>query len=154
MQAINYLQFGGNADEAIRFYEKVLQATTTKKVKFGVLEDNPAAPMKEEEKKMIMESSLEFLGNKIMISDIPPFMQKTIGDLSIGNTLIVSLIDGEPEIYQQYFKGLSLEGKVIMPLTEVPWSSCFGIVMDKFGVIWKLNSDASQFLSSFEEKSK
>lgn len=151
MQAINYLQFGGNAEEAIHFYEEVFQATTVKKVKFGVLGENPAASMTEQEKEMIMESSLDFLGNKVMISDIPPFMQKTVGSLTIGNTLIVSLIDGESEIYQQYFKGLSLEGTILMPLMEVPWSSCFGIVIDKFGVTWKFNSDASKFLASFEE---
>lgn len=150
MQTITYLQFGGNAKEAIHFYEEALQATAVKKVKFGFFGDNPAAPMTNEEKEMIMESSLEFSGNKIMISDVPSFMKKTTGNITAGNSLIISLIDGDPESYQKYFKALSNEGKVIMPLMEVPWSTCFGIVVDKFGITWKFNSDTSKFLNSFE----
>lgn len=147
MQAITYLQFGGNANQALHFYETALQATSVRKVTFGDLGENPGQPMTSEEKEMIMESCLEFLGNKIMMSDVPPFMQAVTGELSTGNTLLISLIDGDPKEYQYYFDALSQEGIVIMPLSKVPWSECFGLVIDKFGVTWKFNSDASKFLS-------
>ncbi|MCY9660027.1 hypothetical protein P5G65_15730 [Paenibacillus chondroitinus] len=31
-------------------------------------------------------------------------------------------------------------------LSEMLWSSCFGMLVDKFGVTWKFNSDADKFL--------
>lgn len=147
MQAITYLQFGGNANQALHFYEIALQATSVRKVTFGTLGENPKQLMTSEEKEMIMESCLEFSGNKIMMSDVPPFMQAMTGEVSTGNTLLISLIDGDPKEYQRYFDALSQEGIVIMPLSNVPWSECFGLVIDKFGVTWKFNSDASKFLS-------
>ncbi|MNJ80841.1 hypothetical protein D3C77_793720 [compost metagenome] len=48
---------------------------------------------------------------------------------------------------ENYFANLSVGGYVIMPLSEVPWSSCFGMLVDKFGVGWKFNSDADKFLN-------
>lgn len=33
-----------------------------------------------------------------------------------------------------------------MPLSSTPWSSCFGMIVDQFGIGWKFNSDAVQFL--------
>lgn len=59
MQAITYLQFGGNANQALHFYEIALQATSVRKVTFGTLGENPKQLMTSEEKEMIMESCLE-----------------------------------------------------------------------------------------------
>ncbi|MHC8520862.1 hypothetical protein ACPJHQ_05565 [Rossellomorea sp. H39__3] len=61
--------------------------------------------------------------------------------------MIISLIDGDPDLNQIYFDHLSQGGTIIMPLSSVPWSSSFGMVKDRFGVIWKFNSDASAFLN-------
>lgn len=33
-----------------------------------------------------------------------------------------------------------------MPLSSTPWSSCFGMIVDKFGIGWKFNSDAVTYL--------
>ncbi|GAA0600818.1 hypothetical protein GCM10009001_16640 [Virgibacillus siamensis] len=60
MKAIPYLQFGGNTEEALTFYDQALQATNVKKVKFGAYGEDPNAPLSEEEKNMIMESCIKF----------------------------------------------------------------------------------------------
>ncbi|GLO68112.1 hypothetical protein MACH08_38960 [Oceanobacillus kimchii] len=98
---------------------------------------------------MIMESRIEFLGNVLMMSDVLPSMQAVTGKTSIGNNLLISIIDADPEINKQIFEGLSVDGKIIMPLSSTPWSANFGMVVDKFGVVWKFNSEASKFLDSF-----
>lgn len=41
-------------------------------------------------------------------------------------------------------------GTVMMPLSSVPWSASFGMLIDKFGVSWKFSGEASKFLASFD----
>ncbi|KMK95056.1 VOC family protein [Rossellomorea marisflavi] len=144
MKSIVYLQFNGQAQEALTFYEKALQGTV-EQVTFGAIPQDP--PLPAEEQTMIMESRLDFSGNTIMISDVLPSMQAVTGSISPGTNVIISLIDGDPDLNQIYFDHLSQGGTIIMPLSSVPWSSSFGMVKDRFGVIWKFNSDASAFLN-------
>ncbi|TYO68695.1 VOC family protein [Rossellomorea marisflavi] len=144
MKSIVYLQFNGQAQEALSFYEKALQGTV-EQVTFGAIPQDP--PLPAEEQTMIMESRLDFSGNTIMISDVLPSMQAVTGSISPGTNVIISLIDGDPDLNQIYFDHLSQGGTIIMPLSSVPWSSSFGMVKDRFGVIWKFNSDASAFLN-------
>ena len=146
MSAITYLNFDGNAEQAIAFYSEALLANEVKQVKFKDLPQNPDYPLPENELNMIMESSLEFAGGKIMMSDILPSMKKVTGDLVIGNNVLISLVIDDKQRLEQYFNNLSAGGNVMMPLSNTPWSSCFGMLVDKFGIIWKFNSDADQFL--------
>ncbi|MCB5238679.1 VOC family protein [Niallia circulans] len=150
MKAIGYLQFDGKAEEALVFYEKALQATNVKMVKYGAFGQDPNAPLTEEEQNMIMESRMEFSGNILMISDVLPFMQAMTGEIKKGNTALISIIDSDPEMNKQSFEKLSEGGSVIMPISSTPWSASFGMLVDKFGVTWKFNSEASKFLDSFK----
>ncbi|MFS0674904.1 VOC family protein [Ornithinibacillus sp. 179-J 7C1 HS] len=149
MKAISYLQFDGRAEEALAFYEKALSATSVKMVRFGDFGQDSNAPLTEEEQNMIMESRIEFSGNTLMISDVPSFMQAATGEITNGNTILISIIDADPEMNNQYFEGLSEGGTVIMPISSTPWSASFGMLVDKFGVTWKFNGEASKFLDGF-----
>ena len=81
-----------------------------------------------------------------MMSDILPSMKKVTGELVKGNNILISIVIDDKQAMESYFSNLSAGGYVIMPLSEVPWSSCFGMLVDKFGVAWKFNRDADTFL--------
>jgi len=146
MSAIAYLNFDGNAEQAIDFYAEALNATEVKKAKFADIPQDPSFPLPDNELNMIMESSIEFAGGKIMMSDILPSMKAVTGELVRGNHILISLIIDDKQRLEEYFSQLSLGGHVIMPLSNTPWSSCFGLLVDKFGVSWKFNRDADKFL--------
>ncbi|RCX13026.1 PhnB protein [Fontibacillus phaseoli] len=146
MSAIAYLNFDGNAEKAIEFYSEALNANEVKKVKFRDFPQDPNYPLPENELNMIMESSVEFAGGKIMMSDILPSMKAVTGELVKGNHVLISLVIDDKQALEKYFNNLSVDGNVIMPLSNTPWSSCFGMLVDKFGVSWKFNSDADKFL--------
>jgi len=146
MPAIVYLNFDGAAEQAIDFYSEALSATDVKQVKFKDIPQDPNYPLPENELNMVMESSIEFAGGKIMMSDILPSMMAATGEVVKGNNVIISLINDDRQTLEDYFKQLSVGGHVVMPLSDVPWSSCFGMLVDKFGVSWKFNSDAEKFL--------
>ncbi|WP_456287368.1 VOC family protein [Paenibacillus sp. AK002] len=146
MSAIAYLNFDGIAGEAIEFYSEALQANEVKKVKFKDFPQDPNYPLPENELNMIMESSVQFAGGKIMMSDILPSMKAVTGELVKGNNMLISLIMEDKQALEEYFNQLSVGGHVVMPLSNTPWSSCFGMLVDKFGVAWKFNRDADRFL--------
>lgn len=146
MPAIVYLNFDGTAEQAIDFYSEALNATEVKKVKFKDIPQDPNYPLPENELNMVMESSIEFAGGKIMMSDILPSMMAATGEVVKGNNVMISIINDDRQTLEEYFKQLSVGGHVVMPLSDVPWSSCFGMLVDKFGVSWKFNSDADKFL--------
>lgn len=146
MSAICYINFDGNAEEAIGFYAEALNASEVKKVKFKDIPQDPNFPMPEEELNMIMESSIEFAGCKIMMSDVLPSMKSVTGELIKGSNVLISLVLEDKSLLEQYFKNLSAGGVVTMPLSNTPWSSCFGMLVDQFGISWKFNSDADHFL--------
>lgn len=146
MSAIAYLNFDGIAEEAIEFYSEALQANKVKKVKFRDFSQDPNYPLPDNELNMIMESSIEFAGGKIMMSDILPSMKQVTGELVKGNSILISLVMEDQQALEEYFNQLSVGGHVVMPLSNTPWSSCFGLLVDKFGVAWKFNRDADRFL--------
>ncbi|WP_166246239.1 VOC family protein [Paenibacillus turpanensis] len=148
MSAIAYLNFDGVAEQAIEFYSEALQAIEVKKVTYKDFPQDPSYPLPENELNMIMESSIEFAGGKIMMSDLLPSMKGVTGELMKGNNVWISLVYADKQKLERYFKGLSVDGHVIMPLSNTPWSSCFGMLVDKFGFCWKFNSDADQFLDN------
>ncbi|MCL6603161.1 MAG: VOC family protein [Paenibacillus sp.] len=146
MSAIAYLNFAGFAEQAIEFYSEALHANEVKKAKFKDIPQDPNYPLPENELNMIMESSIEFAGGKIMMSDILPSMKRVTGGLVKGNNALISLVIDDKQKLEEYFNKLSVGGHVMMPLSNTPWSSCFGMLVDKFGVSWKFNSDADKFL--------
>ncbi|WP_284642989.1 VOC family protein [Paenibacillus silviterrae] len=154
MSAIAYLNFDGVAEQAIEFYSEALSAIEVKKVKFGDIPQDPSYPLPENELNMIMESSIEFAGGKIMMSDILPSMKSVTGELVKGNHILISLVIDDKAKLEEYFLKLSHGGQVIMPLSNMPWSSCFGMLVDKFGVSWKFNSDADRFLDNIISNKK
>ncbi|MGG1517963.1 VOC family protein [Paenibacillus oryzisoli] len=146
MPAIAYLNFDGIAEQVIDFYSEALDANEVKKVRFADIPQDPNYPLPDNELRMIMESAIEFAGGKIMMSDMLPSMKAVTGELVNGNNVWISLVFADKALMGQYFGKLSVGGHVIMPLSDTPWSSCFGMLIDKFGVAWKFNSDADLFL--------
>lgn len=146
MSAVAYVNFDGVAEQAIAFYAEALNATEVKKVKFKDFPQDPNYPLPDHELQMIMESSIEFAGGKIMLSDLLPSMKRITGEWVKGNNVLISLVIDDAQKLEDYFHRLSVGGKVIMPISSTPWSSCFGMLVDKFGVTWKFNRDAEVFL--------
>lgn len=146
MSVIAYLNFDGNAAQALDFYARALAAEEVKQVKFGDFPQDPSYPLPEGELDLIMESSIAFAGGKIMLSDLLSSMKQGAGQPVRGNNVLISIANESKPTLERYFERLSAGGHVIMPLSDTPWSACFGMLVDPFGIVWKFNSDADQFL--------
>ncbi len=131
-----YLHFKGNCREAIEFYAKAFNSEFPNISTWGDAPPNQNAQFPDEVKKLVMNARMNINDSIVMFSDIPvPEMPYIIGsniNLVINNENIDEL--------KSVFNALKEDGTVIMDLTETFWSNCYGMVTDKFGVTWHLNS--------------
>jgi PhnB protein len=131
-----YLFFEGRCEEAVEFYKKALGAEVLMLMRFKDSPDPNACGGVPGEK--IMHASLRIGGSNIMASDGRCDEPMKFEGFSLS--LAVNT-DAEAD---KYFNALTEGGKVIMPLTKTFWSPRFGMVTDKFGVMWMVNVVSEQ----------
>ncbi|WP_313119439.1 VOC family protein [Proteiniclasticum ruminis] len=130
-----YLIFNGNCREAVEFYSEVFGTASDEIMTFG---DHPSSdyPLSEEEKKLIMHTSMRISGDLIMFSDAFPGSPVTVGE---NVSIMVTSKDME-ELKAQFHK-IKEGGRVEMDLQETFWSKCYGATIDQFGVSWQFNHE-------------
>jgi PhnB protein len=129
-----YLNFDGNARDAMTFYESVFGGELTM-TSFG----EGGMPHEPADKDKIMHAQLiSASGYWLMASDLPPGMSA-----APGNTISVSLSGDDEAELRGYWDGLLAGGSVTMPLEKAPWGDSFGMLTDKFGIAWMVNISGS-----------
>ena len=129
---IPYLNFNGNAADALAFYEKALGGVVAQRSTFG--EANMAQDDSMKDK--ILHAVFESGSLKFMVSDCPPGVSVNSGDqvsLSLGFTDLESI--------EKTFAALAAGGQITMPIQDTFWGARFAMTKDKFGVHWMFNYD-------------
>lgn len=125
-----YLNFNGRCEEALAFYKKALGAEVERLMRF---KDNPEPSMVTpgtEEK--VMHASFRVGDSILMASD--GRCTGATGFQGISLTLNVP----DDAAASTKFDALADGGQVQMPLTKTFFSSSFGMVADRFGVLWMI----------------
>jgi PhnB protein len=78
----------------------------------------------------------------LMGNDSPDAKEQPKGAAAAGFYLYMST-DSKEDAYR-IFDELSVEGKIILPIAATFWSTHYGMVIDKFGIHWKITFDAGQ----------
>ena len=124
-----YINFAGDAREAMEFYQGVLGGTLTMNT-FGEY-GAPDAPGADK----IMHAQLETeQGFTLMGADNPPDTEH-----KPGTNITVSLSGDDTTELHRYWDGLSEGGTVLEPLAKQMWGDEFGMCLDKFGIGWLVN---------------
>lgn len=125
-----YLNFNGNAKQAIEFYKTVFGgALTMTTFKDGGMPVDPS-----EGGKIMHAQLLADNGFTLMASDTPKEWSYVP-----GNNVSISLSgDNEAEL-RGYWETLSTGATIAMPLTAAPWGDTFGMLDDQFGTRWLVN---------------
>ncbi|QOY35329.1 VOC family protein [Anaerobacillus isosaccharinicus] len=130
-----YLIFDGNGQDAVKFYEDVLDAKILGIQTFGEMPENPAFALAEEEKNRVLHAHLKIAETDLMISDTFPGQP-----FQLGSNVTVSITTNDVDKTKQVFSKLEQGGHVAMPLQETFWSPAYGTVTDKFGVTWHVST--------------
>lgn len=129
-----YINFRGQAREALEFYASVLggEPTVTTFAEGGMGEQFPG-----EESSVMHGQVITPLGLTLMCADAPAAMP-----LSAGNNVSVSLSGDDETELTKYWDGLTVGATVTMPFDVAPWGDRFGMFTDRFGIDWMINSVA------------
>ncbi len=121
-----YITFPGTCAEAMDFYAAALggEARTSTFREFGMDVDG------------IMHASLDTpAGFHLFASDTVEGM----GPYQPGNNLQISLSGDDAGALRGYWNALSEGGLVAMPLERQMWGDDYGMLVDKFGILWHVN---------------
>jgi PhnB protein len=131
-----YIHFNGNAEEAFTFYKSVFGGTFGKIARYRDI-SGPEFPVAEKDANRIMHITLPISKtNALMGSDVLEIMGH-VTENDNRNTISISAESREEA--EQLFRGLSVGGKIEMPIADGPLGSYFGMFADKFGVEWMVD---------------
>lgn len=129
----SYIGFKDNAKEAMEFYKSVFGGELFMDT-FENYADN--MPVEEGDKDKIMHAYLKGdNGVELMAADTPKGME-----YQEGSRISLALNGDDEATLREYWDKLSEGGEITMPFEKSPWGSTFGMLTDKFGVSWMIDS--------------
>ena len=138
MQLHTYLNYGGNCEQAFRFYERHLGGTITMLMRHG--EQPTPSEVPAEWNGKVLHARMNLAGTEISGADIPSYQPMRSAYLSLT-------VDSDAEADRIY--GLLSEGgQVFMPMQETFFASRFAMLRDRFGTSWMLLHPKAQGASA------
>jgi len=130
MKLLTYLNYGGNCEQAFRFYERHLGAQVTMMMTHG--EAPNAKDVAPEWKNAILHARISIGETELLGADVPPDRFQPMR--SVYLSLIVSSTDEAERIYAL----LSDAGQIFMPMQETFFAVRFAMLRDRFGTSWMI----------------
>jgi len=125
-----YLFFDGQCDEAIEFYRRALGAQVNMLMRFKDSPEPPPPGCAPLDSQKVMHAQFQIGETVIMASDGRATAKPTFQGFSLSLTVAT---EAEAD---KAFNALAEGGKVEMPLGRTFFSARFGMVTDRFGVMW------------------
>jgi PhnB protein len=130
-----YLAFDGTCAEAMRFYEKALDAKI--EVMMSGADSPMAAQIPKETAHRILHARLALKDGGLLFAGDCPGHVPYEGIKGVSMTLNY---DTTAEA-DKAFAALSAGGKVTMPMQPAFWAKTWGMLVDKFGTAWIVNGE-------------
>ena len=136
MKLVPYLNFAGQAEEAIHLYAKALGGKVSDIMRFN---KDMFPDMDDSMKNWVLHTEVYFKDNKLYISDTPEPDQHAF---ATGYTIHLDC-ESQDEIFE-LFEAFKNFGQVTNPLEDTYWDAIYGAITDKFGVQWSFNYQKSE----------
>ena len=130
MELNTYLNYGGNCEEAFRFYEQHLGGRVTMLMRHGEMPGGSEVPSDWKDK--VLHAQMELGGNVLMGADIPRDRFQPMRSAYLSLTL------DTPQEADRIYTLLTEGGEIFMPIAETFFASRFAMFRDRFGTSWML----------------
>jgi len=127
MKLYTQLNFGGNCEEALRFYEKHLGGRITAMMNQS---EAPGAPSGAG--KAIIHARMDIGDTVLIANDVPGTVFK-----KMRSVYLYLSVDSDTEA-ERIHKLLSDGGEIYMPMEETFYATRFSMLRDRFGVSWTI----------------
>lgn len=126
-----HIGFNGQCQEAFAYYTEHLQGRIGLMLQFA--ESPAAASVPAHWQHKIVHANIAIGGIELAGADVmPEHYQKPKGfSLLLGVATAAEVV--------RLFERLAVGGEVVLAPQKTFWSSCYAIVVDRFGVPWKIN---------------
>ena len=130
MRLHTYLNYGGNCEQAFRFYEQHLGGKITMLMRHG--EQPNASNVAPEWKNAVLHARMTLGGTELFGADMPPdrFQPMRSAYLSLS-------VDSVKEAERVYAL-LTDDGQIFMKMEETFFASRFAMLRDRFGTSWMI----------------
>ena len=130
MQLTTYLNYGGNCEEAFRFYEQHLGGKITFLMRHGETPGASPAPPGWADK--VLHASMTLGGTELLGADVDPKRFQPMRSAYLTLTF-----DNSAEADRVF--GLFADGgEIFMPMAETFFAHRFAMLRDRFGTSWML----------------
>lgn len=125
IQLVPHLTFNGECKEALDFYVGIFAGKVEELIYFGKANAG--------ELQRVMYACLVFGRNKIAFCDQCP------GEAVIAGSNVLMDVTFQQECEAgQVFNALAEQGTIIVPFGKTEWSENYGLVKDKFDILWNI----------------
>jgi PhnB protein len=130
MKLHTYLNYGGNCEQAFRFYEQHLGGKIGMMMTYAEQPEPKNIPPGME--KAILHARIDIGETHLMASDVPPERFQPM------RSAYLSLSTGSTEEAERIYALLSEGGEIFMPMEETFFAFRFAMLRDKFGTSWMI----------------
>ena len=127
------LNFYGRTEEAIQFYGRTIEAETLFMMRFRDCPDPSQLRPGLEEK--IFHATFRIGSTEISASDCG--CERSTTEVTFAGFSLALRVE-TPEKAERFFTALSDGGQVQMPLQKTFFAERYGIIVDRFGISWKV----------------
>lgn len=134
MAVITTLGFAGRTEHSLAFYRDALDAKTVFLMRFRDCPDQSHTKPGMED--LIFHATFQIDGSDFMASDVGFLDTDTPAEFS-GFSLLLRF--DSTDRAKRVFNSLADGGTILIPLAKSAFTEWYGIVIDRFGVSWKIN---------------
>ena len=131
-----HLCFDGQCREAMQLYQSILGGTIQTMLTYG--ETPMASSVDSRWHDRIVHATLVLEGIELTGVDMMPGAYQTPQGFFVTLTLVGI------ERASAIFRSLSSGGTIKVPFEKTFWSPGFGVLVDRFGIPWEINTDGGQ----------
>jgi PhnB protein len=123
---VPFINFNGNCNDAIDFYEKIFTVKNKMIQKWGDMEGIP-------------ENMFDKIVHAIMEMDEQKFyLGDSLDEVTAGSMISIRVTYSNPEKVTEVFNKLAKGGDIILECSPKVYNKMHGCVKDKFGIIWQI----------------
>jgi PhnB protein len=130
MKLYTYLNFGGNCQQAFRFYEQHLGGKISMMMTHA--QQPNAANVPDDWKNAILHARISIGETELLGADMPSDRFQPM------RSAYLSLLVGSIEEAERIYALLSDGGEIFMPMAETFFAHRFAMLRDKFGTSWMI----------------
>lgn len=133
MQFEVFINFDGDCREAVEFYAKVFRTEVQNLMTYGDTPPDAQEGIVDADRDKVMYAGIPFGNMVAMFMDMP-----TGTPLVKGNNIMPTISMEDKDEVRRIFNELKEGGTVDMELQKTFYSELYGMITDKFGIIWSI----------------